>query len=185
MQWNCKNNSNLVIENNDSIVKNENDPFSFSRFLARSDEEIEHKATGEKHCIVFSVDNNIQLCGVGLQLVSAPKKVIFNLMVKNNQSKCQPWHKSVTNREFTILGQQTDMLMLPKHINLEKGLEYLVMLSYYGGKSFLACGGKNIFDVRTNDGANITFSFKDYEGKANAQTNVFGGVFGKFFFKVK
>ena len=166
-------------------MKNENDPFSFSRFLARSDEEIEHKATGEKHCIVFSVDNNIQLCGVGLQLVSAPKKVIFNLMVKNNQSKCQPWHKSVTNREFTILGQQTDMLMLPKHINLEKGLEYLVMLSYYGGKSFLACGGKNIFDVRTNDGANITFSFKDYEGKANAQTNVLGGVFGKFFFKVK
>jgi len=77
------------------------------------------------------------------------------------------------------------MLMLKKHINLEKGSEYLVMLSYYGGKSYLACGGKDILDVRSDDGANITFSFKDYEGKANAHTNVLGGVFGKFLFKVK
>ena len=166
-------------------MKNENDPFSFSRFLARSDEEIEHKATGEKHCIVFSVDKNIRLCGVGLQLVSAPKKVIFNLVLKNENSKTKQWQKTVSNQVFKNISQKTKMLMLKKHINLEKGSEYLVMLSYYGGKSYLACGGKDILDVRSDDGANITFSFKDYEGKANAQTNVLCGVFGKFLFKVK
>ena len=176
---------NQVIANKEYIVKEENDLFSFSRFPTRSKEEIEHKAKKEKHCIVFSVDKNIRLCGVGLQLVSAPKKVIFNLVLKNEKSKTKQWQKTVSNQVFKNISQKTKMLMLKKHINLEKGSEYLVMLSYYGGKSYLACGGKDILDVRSDDGANITFSFKDYEGKANAQTNVLGGVFGKFFFKVK
>ena len=93
---------------------------------------------------------------------------------------------TLANQAFTNLKGRTKMLMFNKHIRtyLLKGSEYLVMLSYYGGKSYFAGGGKNILDVKTNKGAIITFSFKDYEGKADANTNVLGGVFGKFLFKV-
>ena len=173
---------NLVIANQEDSL--EKDLYSFRRLPARMKDKIEHEEDGEKHCIVFSVDTNIQMRGVGLQLVTAPDKIIFTLLLKNDQSESQPWNKTVANQAFMNLEGQTEMLMLNKHINLEKGSEYLVMLSYYGGKSYFAGGGKNILDVKTNKGAIITFSFKDYEGKADANTNVLGGVFGKFLFKV-
>ena len=155
--------------------------YSFCRIPSRTKEKVIHGDAGEKHSIAFTVDKTIQLCGIGLQLTSTPKKIIFTLLLKDNKSKMGAWNRTVFNQVFSDIGE-AEMIKFKNPTKIEPGSEYLVMLSYYGGKSFVANGGKETVNVCIDKGAKVRFIFKDYQ--ANLTTNVQQGVFGKFYFKV-
>ena len=156
--------------------------FSFSRCLTKTSFFHVHDAEEYQHRIIISVDQDILLYGVGLSLKSSPNKVIVTLQVQSDSVHGE-WNKTVRNVVFRKdeVSVDSDVLQFPGPVQLSSKESYLVMLSFYGGESYLYRDGRETVTVVIDSQNKVQFKFSTY--KDDEVTNVNGGVINKLFFR--
>ena len=154
--------------------------YSFDRCKTLLQSSTVHKENGDKHRIIFKVDRDISLHGVGLNLKGRPTKVIITLLLASDNTNGK-WNKTVKNVVIPNIFVETKSLQLPEPIKLSHQETYLLMLSFYGGESFLFGDGMETMTVVIDSQIEVSFSFETY--KDDKVTNVNQGVINKLFFR--
>ena len=154
--------------------------YSFNRLPSNSTQSVIHQEA-DKHRIVFSVDRDILLCGVGLQLKSSSAKIIFTLSVKSDL-KTGKWSKNVSHEVFNDISVTHESLNLKLPFVISSQETYMITLSFYGGESYLSKDGLKSVNAVIDDQNTVTFKFEDY--KDDQITNVRQGVINKLYFRL-
>jgi len=158
--------------------------FSFSRCVTKTSCFHVHEAEADKHRIIFIVDQDILLYGVGLSLKSSPNKVILTLQVQSDSDSVHgEWNKIVRHVVFQKddVSVDSDVLQFPGPVLLSSAESYLLMLSFDGGESYLHRDGKETVTAVIDSQNKVQFKFETY--KDDEVTNVNEGVINKLFFR--
>ena len=155
--------------------------YSFNRLKIMLPTSILHKETGEKHRIIFKVDSDISFHGVGLNLKSKPTKVIITLIIGSDNGHGQ-WNRTLRNAVFQNVFVETNSLQFPEPIKLSRQESYLLLLSFYGGESYLFGDGMETVTAVIDSRNKVMFSFETF--KDDQVTNVSQGVVNKLFFRL-
>jgi hypothetical protein len=123
---------------------------------------------------------DILLCGVGLSLKSSPSKVILTLSIKSDNVQGE-WHKTLTNVVFNADDVSIDSEILQFQCRLSSQESYLLMLSFYGGESYLYGDGMETITAVVDSQNKVRFTFETY--KDDDVTNVKQGVINTLYFR--
>ena len=185
-----------VVDDKSQEKESKCDPvYIVQRLPAQKKHEVWEHEKRQKHRIIFSVNEDIKLRGVGLLVNSPIQEIMINVSQKTRQGDFGTHY----SEKFTNVGKSlneedsTPKLMFARGVPLQKSNEYLLVVSLTGGSSSVGIGGKDVIATRINDAAgdiesrNILFNFKTYrnwmdvEGKA---TNVEEGLVERLMFSM-
>ena len=138
-----------------------------------------NKAEADKHRIIIGVDREILLYGVGLSLKSSPNKVILTLQVQSDSVHGE-WNK-IVRHVVDDVSVDSGVLQFPGPVQLSSAESYLLMLSFYGGESYLYRDGKETVTAVIDSQNKVQFKIATY--KDDEVTNVKEGVINKLFFR--
>ena len=111
---------------------------------------------------------------------SSPTKVILTILV-NSDNFHGEWNKTLTSAVLNADEVAVDSEILQFQQQLSSLESYLLILSFYGGESYLYGEGKDAITAVIDSQNKVRFSFETY--KDDNVTNVNQGVINKLFFR--
>ena len=158
--------------------------------LPSKDEEIlvwRHDIGGEKHRIRFCASENISMTGIGLLVRSVIKRVTFNLCQETDRPGND--HSVIFKQDFENVSSSSVssiVLKLRHGVELSSDRIYLLVLTMYGGASYVGVGGEEFIGVSCGGGEEeVLFKFEDYHhrtDKPHQVTDVERGLVEKIYF---
>ena len=158
-------------------IDQSNQTFSFNRLQTQLSTTIKH-GENEKHRIIFTVSKKIQFCGVGLQQNDVSTK-IFMMLLRKGPIGPDYWNKTLASQAF---GYPSGSIQFPRPVPLLPGETYLILVSFYGGQSFLSSDGLESVNAVIDAENQVLFKFETFKG---GDESVERGVIRKFFFKLQ
>ena len=154
-----------------------------------------HDPEGEKHRMRFCASENISVMGIGLLVKSPIKRVTLNLCQLNGQNND---HCVIFKQDFDNVNASSVssiVLKLRHSVPLSCDRIYLLVLTMYGGSSYVGCGGEEFVTVNSGgrlegegEGVEeVLFKFEDYKHKtdrAQQATDVERGLVEKIYFEL-
>ena len=151
-----------------------------------------HDQTGEKHRLRFCASENITLTGIGLLVKSTIKWVTFNLCQETDRPSND--HRVIFKQDFDNVHSSSVssiVLKLRHGVQLSCDRIYLLVLTLYGGASYVGEGGEEFVAVaggkEEEGGHEVLFKFESYQhrtDKPDQATDVERGLVEKIYFQI-
>jgi len=149
----------------------------------------EHCQAGEKHRIRFCASENIVMVGISLLVRSSVSRVTLNLCQDREEDyHCQ---RVIFKQDFEKVTGSSDgsvVLELRTGVKLSCDRIYLLVLTMYGGSSYVGSGGEEFVATRCpGQGREVLFKFEDYRHRTDRRyqaTDVEHGLLEKIYFKL-
>ena len=137
-----------------------------------------HDDLGEKHRLMVSADQDINLVALGLMVATAIPKIVVSV--------CQTGHtrNSIYSQSFFQVPshfKDTTVLKFQRKVRLAADKPYLLVLHIFGGSSRVGYGGETI--IRSSNGSReqVGLSFCAIDDVGKKTTNVQRGLVEKFY----
>ena len=149
--------------------------FSGKRFGEEWTHDVEEN---QKHRLIFRVNKDIMLYGIGLNVRSKIKQVTVNVCFKTAQKD----FGSLYSETFHNVDSKKEMLIFDRGVHLRRSKENLIVLTLKGGSSMPGVDGKKYVACKTyrnNVPVEVVFTFETYKHKKDIKgksTNVHIGL---------
>ena len=146
--------------------------------------------------IRFCASEDITVLGVGLRVKTPIRRLTLNICQESGHCKGQyngdySDHGTLFMENFKNLAANSSagsaVVKLRQGVRLSCDRIYLLVLTCYGGVSYVGTGGEEFVTVRSSGEEEVLFKFEDYKhrtDKHNQSTNVQQGLVEKIYFNL-
>ena len=138
-----------------------------------------HANTGERHRLRVCASDNLYLLGVGLRVKEDVSRISITISLDNSRLIKQSFEHVPKSHSIRALQLDNNLLMECDQI-------YSIVLTMFGGASYVGSGGEEFIEV-SDGGSGILFKFDDdphLDNVVNQTTTIAEGLIEKLYFDV-